>query len=74
MSDVVTSPETTRHRVIRELRELIVALDRRVPRVERAGELEIARAASGLRIEALRRIDELEREALGLRPPPSLDQ
>jgi len=74
MSDVVTSPETTRHRVIRELRELIVALDRRVPRVERAGELEIARAASGLRIEALRRIDELEREAPGLRPPPSRDQ
>ena len=47
---------------IRELRELIVALDRRVPHVERVGELEIARAATGLRIEALRRIEELERE------------
>jgi len=50
---------------IRELRELIVALDRRVPRVERVGELEIARAATGLRIEALRRIEELEREMAG---------
>jgi hypothetical protein len=42
-------------RIMRELRELIVALDRRVPQVERVGEVEIARAAAGLRIEALRR-------------------
>lgn len=48
--------------IIRELRELIEALDRRVPRVERVGEVEIARAATGLRVEALRRIEELERE------------
>ena len=58
------SPTTERKtvRIIRELRELIVALDRRVPQVERVGEVEIARAAAGLRIEALRRIEELEGE------------
>lgn len=63
MIDDVTSAEPNRVRIIRELRELIVALDRRVPQVERVGEVEIARAAIGLRIEALRRIEELEREA-----------
>jgi hypothetical protein len=60
IDDVTTEPRTVT--IIRELRELIVALDRRVPRVERVGEVEIARAATGLRIEALRRIEELERE------------
>ena len=50
-------------RTIRELYELIEALDRRVPQVERAGEISIARAASVLRSEALRRIEELERDA-----------
>jgi hypothetical protein len=59
IDDVTTGPKA---RIIRELRELIVALDRRTPQVERVGEVEIARAATGLRIEALRRIEELERE------------
>ena len=62
MLDDVKSLELKRV-TIRELRELIVALDRRVPRVERVGEIDIARAASGLKIEALRRIEQLEREA-----------
>jgi hypothetical protein len=62
MLDEVKSLELKRVTTIRELRELIVALDRRVPQVERVGELEIARAATGLRIEAVRRIEELERE------------
>jgi hypothetical protein len=62
MSNDVRSVDAKRVSTIRELRELIVALDRRVPRVERVGEVEIARAATGLRIEALRRIEELERE------------
>jgi len=44
---------------VRHLRELIAALDRRVPHVERAGEVSIARAAAALRVEALKRIDEL---------------
>jgi hypothetical protein len=60
IDDVTAEPRTVR--IIRELRELIVALDRRVPQVERVGEIEIARAAAALRIEALRRIEELEGE------------
>jgi hypothetical protein len=60
--DDVTSAESARGKTIRELRELIAALDRRVPRVERVGEVEIARAAEELRTEALRRIEKLERE------------
>ena len=62
MVDDVKPLELKRVTTIRELRELIVALDRRVPRVERVGEVEIARAAAGLRTEALRRIEELEGE------------
>lgn len=41
------------------LRELIDALDRRVPQVERAGETRIAFDAAVLRRAALSRIDEL---------------
>ena len=50
-------------RIVRELHELIAALDRRVPQVERVGEVAIAKAASVLRDEALKRIDEIERNA-----------
>ena len=46
--------------VIRELLELIDALDRRVPCVERAGEASIAREAAALKDRALNRIAELE--------------
>ena len=49
----------------RELRELIAALDRRVPRVERAGEAAIARDAAALRAKAVKRLAELEHQ------PPS---
>ncbi len=49
-------------RAVRDLRELIAALDRRVPQVQRAGEAAIAREAAGLRARALKRIEELERE------------
>jgi hypothetical protein len=51
----------TRDRLVRELLELIAAIDRRVPHVERAGEIEIARDASALKARALKRIAELER-------------
>jgi hypothetical protein len=54
--------------LVQELRELIAALDRRVPRVERAGESAIARDAAVLRATAVSRLHELtnqaEREAL----------
>ena len=49
-----------RKRQIRHLRELIAALDRRVPHIERAGEIGIARDAAMLRDKALRRIAALE--------------
>ena len=47
---------------MRELQELIAALDRRVPQVQRAGEASIAREAAALKTRALKRIEELERE------------
>jgi hypothetical protein len=54
---------STTARVIAELSELIRALDRRVPQIERAGELHIAQDAAKLRSEALDRINELRRAA-----------
>ena len=47
---------------IRELREFVAALDRRVPHVERVGEAKIALEATALRTRALRRIEELAHE------------
>ena len=47
----------------RELLELIEALDRRAPRVERAGEAGIARDAAALREKAIKRLRELEEES-----------
>jgi len=41
------------------LEELIAALDRRVPRVEQAGEVTIARDAAALRAKAVARLAEL---------------
>ena len=61
MNDVTPAGETARTRTIRELRELVAALDRRVPQVHRVGELSIARSAATLRAAAMRRIEELER-------------
>jgi len=49
-----------RTRKLRHLHELIAALDRRVPHVERIGEIEIAREGRALREKALQRIAELE--------------
>jgi len=51
-----------RQRLVHELREFIAALDRRVPRVERAGERAIARDAATLRARAEKRLRELESE------------
>jgi hypothetical protein len=61
----VTAPALTR-----ELEELIAALDRRVPRVEQAGEADIARDAAALRAKAVARLAELVRDA-PLPPPTS---
>jgi hypothetical protein len=46
---------------IRHLRELIAALDRRVPQIERAGEIDIANDTAALKAKALARLSELER-------------
>ena len=54
--------EDATRRSVRELEELIAALDRRLPQVERTGEVSIARAAAELKAEALKRIEDLERE------------
>ena len=57
-----TSVAVTTTEAVRELQELIAALDRRVPRVERAGEADIARDAEELRTRAMKRIEILERD------------
>ena len=50
------------HDIIRrDLLELVAALDRRVPSLDREGERDIARDAQALRRAALKRIAELER-------------
>ena len=46
---------------LRILRELITALEQRLPHVERAGEAAIAHEAAALKASALERIAELER-------------
>lgn len=52
--------------VIRQLLELIDALDRRVPQIQRAGEAAIARDASALKAQALQRVAELKRVRTGV--------
>lgn len=52
------SPRT----VLEDLRELVAALDRRVPHLDRKGEHDIARDAAALRAEAMKRIREIENE------------
>ena len=52
--------------LVHDLGELIAALDRRVPRLEREGERDIVHDAQALKRAALRRIAELERSASAL--------
>ena len=59
MDQTPATPET-RQRMIDDLRELITALDRRVPRLAATGELDIALDAAKLRDKALERIAELQ--------------
>jgi hypothetical protein len=58
----VTSESSHGRSVLDDLRELVAALDRRVPHLDRKGERDIARDAAALRVEAMRRILEIERE------------
>ena len=59
MGVVSTTFDSTRT-LIDELRELVDALDRRVPHLERVGETAIARDAARLRDEAVKRLAKLE--------------
>jgi hypothetical protein len=54
------SDDDDRKRAIRHLRQLIEALNRRVPHVERVGEAAIARDAADLMKKALKRLKALE--------------
>ena len=62
MADKKKNATRDRATVRRHLREFIAALDRRVPHVERIGEVEIALAAAALRKKAQLRLAELETE------------
>ena len=55
-----TSGDPGRERAVRHLRQLIDALNSRVPHIERAGEAKIARDAADLMDQALERLKELE--------------
>ena len=57
------APEADNAPALRHLRELIDALDRRVPQIERVDEIAIARDAEKLRAKALARIAQLEAAA-----------
>lgn len=55
--------DATSKQQILHLRELIAALDRRVPRIEQVGEATIARDADALKKKALKRLAELQADA-----------
>jgi len=61
-ADGVSERNGERASKVRHLHELIDALDRRVPSVERIGEIAIAREGRALRANATQRIVELESE------------
>ena len=54
------SGDPDRKRAVRHLRQLIDALNHRVPHIERVGEAKIARDAADLMGKALKRLKELE--------------
>lgn len=57
---------------VQDLAELIEAIDRRSPQLQRSGESDIVQAATRLRIQAQARISELtviSRESLNFGPP-----
>jgi hypothetical protein len=62
MIRVMARQTPSRRTVVEDLRDLVAALDRRVPHLEREGEHAIARDAATLRADALKRIAELEQE------------
>ena len=61
MKSVIGAVAEDTDAIIAALHELIEALDRRIPYVERVGERAIREQAADLRDQAVRRIDELTR-------------
>ena len=59
MTDESQRSVATANRIVSTLRDLIRALDRRVPQVDRPGELRIARDAQMLRRQAVAQIEAL---------------
>jgi hypothetical protein len=53
---MTATDDAERRRAIRHLRQLIEALNRRVPHIERAGEAKIARDAAELMDKAIKRL------------------
>lgn len=60
-SEWLVSMAVTASSLLRALRELIAALDRRVPQAHRASEISISRDSAALKARATTRIEELER-------------
>lgn len=62
---IVMAAKTTRSTAVlqRHLRELVNALDKRVPHVEREGEAQIAADSRALKEKALQRLAELEKKS-----------
>ena len=52
--------DLSRERLIDQLRELVAALDSRVPHLEREGEVRIANEAAALRRKAIERLSQLQ--------------
>ena len=61
MTRTQTETNLGRERLIEQLRELISALDSRVPHLEREGETRIADEAAALKRKATERLAQLER-------------
>jgi hypothetical protein len=57
----MSNQDTTARRVLAALKELVKALDRRIPHVGREGEIRIGKDAAELRREAVSRIETLQR-------------
>lgn len=61
MSEVQSTTEIGHERLIEQLRELVAALDSRVPHLEREGEIRIADEAAALRQKAIDRLAQLQK-------------
>ena len=61
MTEAQITIEIGHERLIEQLRELIAALDSRVPHLEREGETRIADEAAALRQKAMDRLAELQK-------------